>query len=186
MMNQKFRAPHALATLPGLLTAGLAHAFFATAGLSALLLASAAAYTTLKLIGAIYLLVLGAQTLWAARHRAAATDHALVDNGSQPPPTMGLRRAYLLGLTSNLTNPKMAVFFLTFLPQFAPPGPHAAHTALLGLLFNAMATTWWVGYVLALHRFSGWLGRPTVRRVLQRITGTALIGLGARLALERR
>jgi threonine/homoserine/homoserine lactone efflux protein len=178
----------ALATLPGLLTAGLAHAMFATAGLSALLLASATAYSTLKLVGAVYLLILGAQTLWATRRRAGVTDHGVVDAGSgSPQPVMGLRRAYLLGLTSNLTNPKMVVFFLTFLPQFASPGPHAAaHTALLGLLFNAMATGFWVGYVLVLGRISAWLGRPAVRRAIQQITGTVLIGLGARLVLERR
>jgi threonine/homoserine/homoserine lactone efflux protein len=178
----------AFATLPGLLTAGLAHAMFATAGLSALLLASATAYTTLKAVGAVYLLILGVQTLWATRRRAPATDHGVVEAGSRSPQRqMGLRRAYLLGLTSNLTNPKMAVFFLTFIPQFVPPGPHAAaHTARLGLLFNAMATSFWVGYVLVLGRISAWLDRLAVRRALQRTTGTVLVGIGLRLAVERR
>jgi threonine/homoserine/homoserine lactone efflux protein len=161
---------------------------FATVGIFAVLLASATAYSTMKLAGAVYLLVLGVQTLWATRRRVGSTAHPVVDAGSgSPQQVMRLRRAYLLGLTSNLTNPKMAVFFLTFLPQFVTPGPHAAaHTALLGLLFNAMATTWWVGYVLVLGRISAWLGRPAVRRALQRITGTVLVGLGLRLAVERR
>lgn len=182
----------AFATLPGLLTAGLTHAMFATIGLSAVLLTSATAYTAVKIVGAGYLLVLGAQTLWATRRRAGydghTASHPAVDvTVGSPRRPMALRRAYLLGLTSNLTNPKMAVFFLTFLPQFVTPGPHAAaHTALLGLLFNAMATTWWIGYVLVVGRIVAWLGRPAVRRAMERITGVVLVGLGVRLAVERR
>ncbi len=78
------------------------------------------------------------------------------------------------------------MFFLTFLPQFVIPGPDVAEqTALLGLLFNAMASSWWVVYVLALGRISAWLDRPTVRRAIERVTGTVLVALGVRLAVQR-
>lgn len=88
-------------------------------------------------------------------------------------------------VTSNLTNPKMAVFFLAFLPQFVPPGPQAPErTALLGLVFNAIASSWWVTYVLLLHRADALLQRPRVQHALERVTGLALIGLGLRQATQ--
>lgn len=178
----------ALATLPGLLAAGLTHAAFAALGLTAVLLTSATVYNAIKLIGAAYLVVLGVRTLLATRHRdAAGVGGAGAAGRSRHAPPMSLRRAFALGLASNLTNPKMAVFFLTFLPQFVSPGPHAtAQIALLGLLFNAMATTWWIVYVLVTARIVGWLDHPAVRRALERLTGIILVALGIRLAVERR
>jgi threonine/homoserine/homoserine lactone efflux protein len=175
------------ATLLGFLTGGLTHTALAAVGLSAVLTASATAYTVVKLVGAAYLVAIGAQTLWATRHRI--DDEERLVAGSAAGPTrrpMAWRRAYLLGLTSNVTNPKVAVFFLTFLPQFVPPGADvAAQTALLGLLFNAMASSWWVAYVLALGRISAWLDRPAVRRTIERATGVVLVALGVRLAVQR-
>ncbi|MQA87171.1 MAG: hypothetical protein GEV03_21720 [Streptosporangiales bacterium] len=132
-----------------------------------------------------------ARILWGTRHRPRSSGHAGAEadadlgvaRARQP---IALRRAYLLGLISNLTNPKMAVFFLTFLPQFVAPGPNAtAQLALLGLLFNAMASTWWIVYVFGLERISVWLRHPAVRRTIERITGAVLVALGVRLATER-
>lgn len=176
----------AFATLAGLLTAGLTHATLAAVGLSALLVASATAYTIVRITGATYLVVLGAHTLWVAQRRVATGDQQLPPDGAGRRAAMSLRRCYVLGLTSNLTNPKMAVFFLTFLPQFVAPGPHAPlRTALLGVLFNAMASTWWTAYVLFLDRAAKTLHRPKVRQALERVTGAVLIGLGLRLAVMK-
>jgi threonine/homoserine/homoserine lactone efflux protein len=178
----------AFATLGGLLVGGLAHAAFATIGLSAILLTSAAAYTAVKLVGAAYLITIGLQTIWASLHRHPSEETPLTDRsrqgGTRP---MALRRAFLLGFISDITNPKVAVFFLSFLPQFVTPGAYATiEMATLGLLFNAIATSWWIGYVLFVERLSGWFRRPRVRTGLEGATGALLVALGIRLAVERR
>ena len=175
------------ATLAGLLTGGLTHTALAAVGFSAVLTTSATAYAGAKLAGAAYLVAIGVQTLWATRRRAGADGHAAAGPaGGRARHPMPLRRAYLLGLTSNLTHPKVAVFFLTFLPQFVSPGPNVAgQTTLLGLLFNGLASSWWVAYVLALGRISAWLDRPAVLRSIERVTGAVLVALGVRLAVQR-
>ena len=88
---------------------------------------------------------------------------------------------------SDLGNPKMAVFFTSLLPQFAPSGDASfAGLAALGLLFSLMTLLWLVGYTLAIARIGKLLRRPAIRRALEGITGTALVGLGLRLATEER
>jgi threonine/homoserine/homoserine lactone efflux protein len=178
----------AFATLAGLLAGGLTHAAFATLGLSALLLASSAAYTTVKLVGAAYLVALGLHTILASWRRRPRSDDATSSlSTTTTSHKMVLRRAFLLGFLSDVTNPKVAVFFVTFLPQFVAPGPNAAtYIALLGLLFNVIATTWWIGYVLLLDRVSAWFRTSSVRRAIERVTGAILVALGVRLAFERR
>lgn len=176
----------AFGTLAGLLTGGVTHTALAAIGLSAVLAASATAYTAVRFIGAAYLVGLGVQILWVTRRGASSGTHPAVDLGGSTKRAMSWRRAYLLGLTSNLTNPKVAIFFLTFLPQFVSPGPDVARqTVALGLLFNVMATTWWVGYVLALGRLSGWLSRSAVRQRIEQATGAVLVAFGVRLAVQR-
>jgi threonine/homoserine/homoserine lactone efflux protein len=90
------------------------------------------------------------------------------------------------GLLSNLGNPKMALFFTSLLPQFT--GPDAPLRSLLGLgfLFCALTLAWLSGYALLLARAGGVLRRPRVRRVLDAVTGAALVAFGIRLASERR
>lgn len=175
----------AFGTLAGLLVGGLTHAAFATIGLSAVLLTSAAAYTTVKTLGALYLIGLGLQTIWASWRRHRVSHEQLP--GVRHQRSMSLRQAFVLGFLSNATNPKVAIFFLTFLPQFVLAGQDAtAEIAFLGVLFNAIATSWWIGYVLVLDRVADWLRRSTVRRVTENVTGTVLIALGLRIAIERR
>lgn len=178
----------AFGTVGGLLVGGLTHAALATIGLSAVLLASATAYTTVKILGAAYLMGLGIQTIWTSWRRRNR-DESLpgTPTVTKTAQLLSLRRAFLLGFISDVTNPKVAVFFLTFLPQFVTPGSDAnAEIALLGLLFNAIATSWWIGYVFLLDRVSEWLRRPVVHRVIENVTGTVLVGLGIRVACERR
>lgn len=177
----------AFGTLGGLLVGGLTHAAFATTGLSAVLLTSATAYTAVKTLGAIYLVALGVQTIWAGwRDRQRP---ALEESGSRPDQqsTMRLPHAFLLGLISDVTNPKVAIFFLSFLPQFVATGHDApSRIAFLGVLFNAIATTWWICYVLLLDHASKWLRRSAVRRTMENVTGAVLVALGIRVAIERR
>jgi threonine/homoserine/homoserine lactone efflux protein len=177
----------AFVTLAGLLTGGFVHTALATVGLSAVLMASATAYTAVKIIGAVYLVWVGVQTLWATRQRAGDEDEAGLDAAvERRGRTMTARHAYALGLLSNGTNPKVALFFLTFLPQFVALDANVtAQTAALGLLFCAMASAFLVVYILALVRVSGWLRRPVVQRTIERVTGTVLIAFGLRLAIDR-
>ena len=155
----------------------------ASAGVVAILSASEPAFRALKLAGAAYLVYLGAQSLLAAFRRRAApdVDQAAVRSGGPAP-----RRALRQGVLSNLGNPKMAVFFASLLPQFAGGGS-ASFLALLalGLLFCAMTLAWLSLYALAIAKLRRFLaGR--VRRVLDAVTGVALMVFGARLAAAER
>jgi threonine/homoserine/homoserine lactone efflux protein len=144
----------------------------AALGLAAVIAASAAAFTAIKLAGALYLVYLGVRALLGSHETLT-----VVAGGS----------AFRQGLASNLLNPKIAVFFTSLLPQFVD----SAHTSpqdllLLGLLFNCMGVAWLLTYAELAARGRNVLGRPRVKRALDRLTGVALVGLGVRLAFERR
>ena len=154
-----------------------------SAGLAALIVASEPVFTALKLAGAAYLIFLGAQALYAALRPRGG------DSRSNAVLPHRLRRiaAYRQGVLSNLGNPKMAVFFSSLLPQFITRGHASFETLLmLGLLFNAMTLTWLTGYALVVARVGDVLRRNRVRRTMEAVTGLVLVGLGLRLATERR
>jgi threonine/homoserine/homoserine lactone efflux protein len=157
-----------------------------SAGLVALLVASEPLFLAVKYAGAAYLIFLGAQALWsAARHRGA--DGTPTRMGAAAPTRLRPMLALRQGLISNLGNPKIAVFFASLLPQFAPGGhPTFAGLLLLGLSFVAMTLAWLVIYAAAVARAGDLLRRSSVRRALEGITGAVLIGLGLRLATEQR
>jgi threonine/homoserine/homoserine lactone efflux protein len=95
-------------------------------------------------------------------------------------------RAFQQGLISNLGNPKMAVFFASVFPQFAPHGPGMFGALMsLGILFSSLTLIWLVLYAMAVSRAADFFRRPAVERTVEGISGAALIGLGARLAIER-
>jgi threonine/homoserine/homoserine lactone efflux protein len=155
----------------------------ATVGLAALLRASEPAFIGLKTVGSLYLVYLGVRSLWdALRHTHA--DRLRERNGHAG---RSLRVALREGLISNLGNPKIAVFFTSFLPQFVS-GTHPSFAAflVLGLLFGAMGLAWLTVYSILVARAGDFLRRSAIRRALDGLTGAVLIGLGARLALERR
>jgi threonine/homoserine/homoserine lactone efflux protein len=94
------------------------------------------------------------------------------------------RRAFGMGITSNLLNPKVIILYVSFVPQFVPAGPAApARTALLAGLFITLAVVWWVFYILAISRLHGWLTRPRVNATIERLTGVVLIAFAVKLAL---
>ena len=153
----------------------------ASAGVVALLTASEPVFRTLKLVGAAYLVYLGGQSLWAAIARRTPREHVV--RASVP---LSPGRALRQGVLSNLGNPKMAVFFASLLPQFAPQGT-ASYVVLLalGFLFCAMTFAWLSVYAVAAARL-GRLLRGTAGRTLDAVTGMVLIALGLRLATEKR
>lgn len=173
----------ALGTSLGVNTGLLIWTCAAACGIAALVRESAVAFTMLKLAGAVYLVWLGVQALRAAR-RASADEPALT---RPPDPDAGGRRGFRQGLLSNLANPKIAVFFTSLLPQFVSSG-HAVllPCLVLGLVFVAMTLAWLCGYAVVAARISRVLTRPAVKAALDRLTGVVLVGLGVRLALERR
>lgn len=158
----------------------LTHTVLATIGVSALLAASPVAFTALKVAGGLYLVWLG---IGALRSRGGAK----VD-GAAALPDESLLRLFGKGLFANSINPKVVLFFLSFLPQFIVAGQGNAswQTAQLGLVFTAQACVLFglLGY------FSGavglWLNRrPRAGLWLDRVAGTIFIGLGLRLILAR-
>jgi threonine/homoserine/homoserine lactone efflux protein len=169
----------AFATTLGISAGCLVWAFASAIGVAAVLAASRTAYDALRLVGAAYLVWLGVQSLLAARRGAAA----------EPPPTTGARRAspFRQGLLTNLFNPKIAVFYSTFLPQFIAPGdPVVALSLALAGLHIAFGLAWLSLYAWLLDRAVAAFKGSRLRRALDAVTGTVLVGLGLRLAAERR
>ncbi len=162
----------------------LVHVFAASIGLSALLMASSAAFTAVKLIGAAYLCFVGLQML-LAQSRPLVSDATI---GSDSDAT-SLRRVFWQGALTNVLNPKVALFFLAFLPQFvAADSPHKALAFLaLGLIFVTTGTIWCLGIAAfaarAAHRI-----RRSGRALLwiNRALGGLFITLGVRVALLQR
>lgn len=165
-----------LATSVGV-TCGLAVWSLAAAiGVATLLRRSEPAFTALKLVGALYLAWLGIQALrmaWSGRERESAAASTR---------TAGARRGLRQGFLSNLSNPKIAVFFTSFLPQFAASDSGFAALLALGLVFCLLTLAWLAGYAVAVARAGDVLRRPRVRQVLESVTGAVLIAFGIRLA----
>jgi len=155
------------------------HSVFAAVGLSALLQQSATAFLVVKYTRAVYLIYLGIKTF-------LSRDSFVVSREAVP---ARLRDVFFQAVASNVLNPKVALFFLAFLPQFANPaaGDAAPQLLILGLTFALL--TWMIFSVLGY--FSGSLGnwlrsRPSFADYLRWLTGSVLIGLGIRLALPER
>lgn len=164
----------------GIAAGCVVHTLLVACGVAGLLRTAPAAFEVIKYAGAAYLIYLGVRAL-TARRRAEADPRVAPS---------GLGRVFVQGALTNLLNPKVALFFLAFLPQFADGsrGPVALQILMLGLLFNLLGTT--VNVVVALAAsFAGGRLRSRVgdSAALRWLTGCALIGLGVRLALlERR
>jgi threonine/homoserine/homoserine lactone efflux protein len=151
-------------------------------GLAALLAASAPAFTWLRWLGAAYLIYLGWDAMFGARR-----NRSLVGSSFPSRPRLGAVAAMRQGVLSNLGNPKMAVFFASLLPQFAPSGrPTFAGLLALGLVFCLMTLAWLSLYAWVIARAGDVLQRSGVRRAIEGITGAALIAFGVHLATERR
>lgn len=160
----------------------LALSFWITAtavGLSALLRTSGEALFVLKLVGAAYLGYLGVRTLIESRRRPAEL------LASAPAPAPG-HAIFGQGFLSAISNPKLGVFFVTFLPQFVAPGQALLpRLFLLGVIFAVIGWTWLNVYGLFVTRIRDVITTPRVRQWMDRVTGVVLLGFGARLAVER-
>lgn len=161
----------------GVVTGCLVWAASVAAGLGVLLVASRLGYTVLRWAGAGYLLYVGLRML---RHpRSSFTSPAGVQ--------LRGRSAFARGALTNLLNPKVGVFYVSFLPQFIPADVAVApYAMLLGAIHALLGLLWFACLIAAMGPLSRWLRRPQVVQVLDRVTGAVFIAFGARLALESR
>jgi threonine/homoserine/homoserine lactone efflux protein len=165
-----------LVSVLGICTGTLVHVVAATLGLSALLVSSALAFTTVRYLGATYLIVLGVQTL--SRREPLSTDNRAE--------RVGLRRVFTQGVIVNVLNPHTAVFFFAFLPQFVDPsrGRLPVQMLALGLLFVGLSATTDSGWAIAAGTAGDWIKEhPRFTRGQRYVTGGALVGLGAVAAI---
>jgi len=169
--------------LAGIATAfGIGSGLFVQATLSGLGLAtivvrSAQLYHTIKLAGACYLAGLGIWTILTTWRQHSPIKHDRVVGQE--------RHAFVEGLLSNVLNPKVAVFYLAFLPQFIAPDDPVLLTALaLTTIHFALSVIWFSILTVLVSSVSSWLRRNEVRRRLNYVTGTVLTVLGVRLAVE--
>jgi len=172
-------------TSAGVLTGLLVHATASAAGISAILVRSATAFTVLKIVGACYLVVLGLLTFRTARRtmREPAEGSVVRERRSQP----SWRTSFIQGFLNNVLNPKPALFYLAFLPQFIHPGdPVLTLTGILVSIHIAIGIVWLLTWGWLVSRASGALARPRWRAALERVTGCVLVGLGLRLATTAR
>ncbi len=162
----------------------LIHTFAAVIGLSAIIVKSAYVFAVLKYVGAVYLCYLGVKTLWILKtirsqppvlHDETKIDHKYANQS-----------CFKQGFLTNITNPKVAVFFLTFLPQFVDATSATFLPFLImGLIYTAITVLWFVFYVYLLDKISAFMKKPTTKTVIEGLTGTILIGFGIKLALEK-
>jgi threonine/homoserine/homoserine lactone efflux protein len=173
-----------IATAAGVAFGQAAWSVATSAGVVALLVAAEPAFVALKLAGAAYLVFLGAQALWAALRPGRS-----IQTAAATPYTARLHPASALrqGVVSNLTNPKMAVFFPSLLPQFVSPGATSFVALLaLGLIFCLMTLSWLTLYAFAVARAGTVLRRAGIRRIIEGVTGAVLVAFGIRVATTAR
>ncbi len=156
-------------------------------GVGLLLESSSIAFTILKLAGAAYLCYLGVQSIRSSPHRSPPAPAARgPQRNAGTPHGVGSPGAWAQGLFSNLLNPKTGAFFVTVMPQFTIHGDPPSRLLVMVAVFEVMLVAWLIayGHVVSRLGLSGIGSR--VRQAMTKVTGVVLIGLGAKLALERR
>ncbi|MGJ3195455.1 LysE family translocator [Peribacillus frigoritolerans] len=168
-------------TMFGTCCALLIHTSAAVFGLSAIIVKSALLFSIFKYVGAVYLVYLGFKTLWGLRNKqvAAAAETTVKSKYEN-------KSCFKQGFLTNLLNPKVAVFFLTFLPQFVNPGNDTFLPFLImGMTYTVLTALWFVFYIYLLNQISAFMKKPRTQAIFEGITGTVLIGFGIKLALEK-
>jgi len=165
-------------TVFGTCIALLIHTLAAVIGLSAIIVKSALLFSIFKYVGAIYLVYLGIKALLSLNS---------IDTNELP-----MKRAdensscFRQGFLTNLLNPKIAVFFLTFLPQFLNPSHNTfIQLLVMGLTYLVLTIIWFAFYIFLIDKISAFMKKPKTQRYIQGLTGIVLIGFGIKLALEK-
>jgi threonine/homoserine/homoserine lactone efflux protein len=175
-----------LITMLGICTGLFVHATLSALGLSLILVRSATAFKVVQLAGAGYLVFLGLQAIMQARRRHQRT---ISSRQAQQHPVVAKnrRRSFFEGLLTNTLNPKVAIFYLAFLPQFiGPTDPVLAKSMLLAGIHFVLGIIWLSTVVFLVGRVVQLFSQSTFQSRLEQVTGAVLIALGVRLVLERR
>ncbi|AUO22891.1 MAG: LysE family translocator [Pseudomonas sp.] len=168
-----------IATGLGVASGDLIHTLCAALGLSAILMTSAVAFNVVKIVGACYLIYLGIRAFMAKPGATTRKDL----------PTVTSTQAYFQAVGAEVLNPKTAIFFLAFLPQFIHPesGSSLAQFAVLGLIFSGLSAVYTTLISLAIRPLSQWMvGLSRLRRWEGKIIGTLFMGLGLKIAFQQR
>ena len=168
-------------TMLGICCALSIHTFTAIVGLSAIIAKSALLFSIFKYIGSVYLIYLGIKSLWTLRNKNTTETIEPIAKSKYKNES-----SFKQGFLTNLLNPKIAVFFLTFLPQFVNPESHTFMPFLiLGITYIVLTVVWYLFYIYLLNQISSFMKKPKTQKVIEGITGTILIGFGIKLALEK-
>jgi RhtB (resistance to homoserine/threonine) family protein len=171
-------------TVLGISSGFMIHTLAAIFGLSAILVKSALLFSVFKYVGAVYLVYLvylGVTSLWSLKKRKEVTSDGDVQTKYQNKST------FRQGFLTNLLNPKVAVFFLTFLPQFLSPGSKSfLQFLIMGMTYTVLTVIWLLLYVYLIDSISKWMKKPSTQRAIQGISGLVLVTFGIKLALEKR
>ena len=185
IIRQALRAGARAASLSafGIGTGSSVWALASVLGIAVLLESSAAAFTVLKLAGAAYLVYLGARSIIGS---FGTEPRASTDDGRPNKGRLGTTSAFAQGLLNNLLNPKAGAIFVTVMPQFIQPHDSLFRLLLMVACYDVMVVVWLTMYGHLVSRAGRSRVGARVRRGLERLTGVVMIGLGARLAFERR
>jgi RhtB (resistance to homoserine/threonine) family protein len=168
------------ATVAGVCAGIVVHFMAAAVGLSALLKASSEAYAVVKVLGGAYLVYLGVQA-W----RTSMSDEGDQEWMLGPARRFAGGSGFRQGFISNVLNPKLVVFFISVMPTFTSPDePFFAQVLVLGLAFELLTIAWLTSYGLVVARIGEAMRHPRIRHLLERISGTVLVGLGLRIAVD--
>jgi len=175
----------AFATALGICTGAMLWGVAAAVGVSALLAASDLAYRILTLAGAAYMVWLGASLIWKSR-KTGPSPIALDETPTTfRAPGRQLFQGWLTGTGTNLLNPKVGVFYIATIPQFIPTGTSPLLMGLLLASMHCLLTMAWFSVLIFGPQFAGkWLKNASSIRIIDRITGSVLIGFGVKVALE--
>ncbi len=167
-------------TLIGTCLALSIHTTAAVIGLSAIIMQSAVIFTIFKYVGAAYLIYLGVKALFEMKKRG----YGSVDEEEALPSQN--KSLMLQGFLTNISNPKVAVFFLTLMPQFVQPGANTIVTfSILGAIYLIIQFLWFVAYIYVINYARVWMKKASVKKAMDGLTGAVFIGFGLRLAFEK-
>lgn len=169
-----------LQTILGICLALLVHTFIAIVGLSAIIASSATLFSIFKFVGAAYLIYLGIMAFLSMRkdklNKSTLTKDPKVTNEDP----------FQQGFLTDLLNPKVAVFFLTFLPQFVDPNINSFFPLLvLGLIYTGLTFLYSLLFILLIDQISGFMQKHSTQKIIQGVSGAVLVGFGLKLAFEK-
>lgn len=170
-----------LKTIFGTCCALLIHTFAAVVGLSAIIAKSAFLFSIFKYVGGAYLIYLGIKSFISIQKKK---EESLIEhkNGIEHNDHACFKQGFL----TNLLNPKVAVFFLTFLPQFVDSNNHSFLPFIwMGLTYVVLTAIWFVFYILLLNTIRSFMMKPQTQMAIEGVTGTVLVGFGIKLALDK-